>query len=209
MGFLTVSPRMAFPPLPQILYSCWSPHQNFFLTSPSFTTAGMVQVLIPDSWGLISFPCHQSSSHRQQEVVQVTIRTKGQTQKAAQSCRKPLHAVPRPAFPTSEPASTQLLSESGQEAIVAEVLEAAGAATCREKLQQPCSLQDRQDAGSRPGWVPSLRTGQQLPELAWFQSSDPNTSTLHDSICLANQNLWTATEKPASARDKQGLRKPN
>jgi hypothetical protein len=44
------------------------------------------------------------------------------------------HVVPRPVLPTSEPASTQLLSESGQEAIVTEVPEASEAATCREKL---------------------------------------------------------------------------
>lgn len=47
---------------------------------------------------------------------------------------KPAPMVPRPALHTSEPASTQLLSESGQEAIVAEVPEAVVAATCRRKL---------------------------------------------------------------------------
>lgn len=48
-----------------------------------------------------------------------------------------------------------------------------------------------------------LRAGQPLPQPAWFQSSDPNTSALLGSICLSNQNVPTATVKPASARDRK------
>ena len=86
----------------------------------------------------------------------------------------PLHEVPRPAFPTSEPASIQRLSESGQEAIVAEVLEAAGAATCREKLQHP--FRRGRVQGAALAGLRGLRAGQQLPDQAGSSPPDPKTS---------------------------------
>lgn len=96
-----------------------------------------VQVPTPDSWGLIVFsvpleflsqPTGGDTCHHQEQG-----RGTDPGSSPAQP-EPPFHMVPRPALPTSEPASTQLLSESGQEAITAEVPAAAEAATCRERL---------------------------------------------------------------------------
>lgn len=92
---------------------------------------GTVQVPIPDSEDLISFslplrflsqPAGGDAGDHQDPDSSPALQ------------EPPFPVAPRPAFPTSEPASTQLLSWSGQEAIAAKVPEAAVAATCKEKL---------------------------------------------------------------------------
>lgn len=143
-GCPTVSPSMAFPTIASgPLFTLVSPFEippylsQLTELVPSFIAWSKCQHLSPGARSPSS--CYWSSSNSQQEVMQVTIRTKEKDPprkkpSTAETPPKPAPMVPRPALHTSEPASTQLLSESGQEAIVAEVPEAAVAATCRRKL---------------------------------------------------------------------------
>ena len=96
-----------------------------------------VQVPTPDSWGPIVFslPLEFLSQPAGGDTCDHQEEGRGTDPKSSPARPEPpFHMVPRPALPTSEPASTQLLSESGQEAITAEVPAAAEAATCRERL---------------------------------------------------------------------------
>lgn len=87
----------------------------------------------------------------------MTIRTREGTEPQSIPALQESHfrVVPRPVFPTSEPASTQLLSESGQKAIVAEVPEAAAAATCREKLPSGPQLPSGESGCREQPWLGS------------------------------------------------------
>lgn len=77
-------------------------------------------------------------------------------------------------------------------------------------LKDGCSFQEGQDAESSLGWVPRFKCWAAASRTKPGSSpSLPDTPTLLSSICLANQNLPTATEKPASSRDQQGLGKLN
>lgn len=96
-----------------------------------------VQLPTPDSWGLIVFslPLEFLSEPAGGDRCDNQEQGRGTDPKSSPAWPETLfHMVPRPALPTSEPASTQLLSEYGQEAITVEVPTAAEAATCRERL---------------------------------------------------------------------------